>query len=443
MEGISGEILNNRQVCDEYSYDGCGALTKDKNKGIYQITYDFNGMPTCVWFDNGSITDYVYTFDGVKLKTVHRTAVDGTTASGSTPQLSEQNTLSKDSTLYVGAMEVRNGRIERYHFSNGYMDISQGQLSSYNYYAKDYLGNVRHVERTAPGTNNQIVQVVNYYPFGGLLNDGPSSLDVQNKLYNGKELDRMHGLNWYDYGARQYDAAICQFTTKDPLCEKYYHISPYAYCHDNPMNRIDPDGRDDFEVGQEGGLTLIKLRDGKEKDIIKYGKESISIEHGVFGKTTKEMINKIDFSKKTATFHNVKDGLEFMRFVSKCTEKELSGVGISNNGSNKVKRLELSPWKENGMVKKSDGREANQSRTTYPPKGGERIKYAIHTHPKVSGQPSSGRGIASLQDRNSRGILPNGTRHFITTPSNNKTYEFTNSINGETKEILYENGLLY
>ena len=188
---------------------------------------------------------------------------------------------------------------------------------------------------------------------------GESSNDkVQRYKYNGKELDRMHGLNWYDYHARQYDGAMGQFTSMDQLCEKYYNVSPYAYCHDNPMNRIDPDGRDDFEVGQEGGLTLIKLRDGKEKDIIKYGEESISIEHGVFGKTTKEMINKIDFSKKTATFHNVKDGLEFMRFVSKCTEKELSGVGISNNGSNKVKRLELSPWKENGMVKKSDGREA-------------------------------------------------------------------------------------
>lgn len=41
--------------------------------------------------------------------------------------------------------------------------------------------------------------------------DGPSGLDVQNKLYNGKELDRMHGLDWYDYHARQYDAALGQF----------------------------------------------------------------------------------------------------------------------------------------------------------------------------------------------------------------------------------------
>ena len=57
----------------------------------------------------------------------------------------------------------------------------------------------------------------------------------------------MHGLNWYDYGARQYDPAIAQFTTVDPLCEKYYHISPYVYCGGNPVNRVDIDGRDWYE----------------------------------------------------------------------------------------------------------------------------------------------------------------------------------------------------
>ena len=54
----------------------------------------------------------------------------------------------------------------------------------------------------------------------------------------------MQGLNLYDYSARQYDPAVCQFTSIDPLCEKYYHVSPYAYCGGNPVNRIDPDGRD-------------------------------------------------------------------------------------------------------------------------------------------------------------------------------------------------------
>ena len=62
--------------------------------------------------------------------------------------------------------------------------------------------------------------------------------------YNGKELDMMSGLNSYDYGARQYYSVVPGWDRVDPLCEKYYHISPYAYCANNPVNAIDPDGRD-------------------------------------------------------------------------------------------------------------------------------------------------------------------------------------------------------
>lgn len=51
------------------------------------------------------------------------------------------------------------------------------------------------------------------------------------------ELDRMYGLDWYDYGARMYDGL--RFTTLDRYMEKYPHISPYAYCANNPMNAID------------------------------------------------------------------------------------------------------------------------------------------------------------------------------------------------------------
>ena len=48
----------------------------------------------------------------------------------------------------------------------------------------------------------------------------------------------------YDYGARMYEPGICRFMTMDPFCEKYYSISPYAYCANNPVNFIDPVGMD-------------------------------------------------------------------------------------------------------------------------------------------------------------------------------------------------------
>ena len=38
------------------------------------------------------------------------------------------------------------------------------------------------------------------------------------------------------------DAALRRFSTEDPMAEKYYSISPYAYCANNPILFIDPDG---------------------------------------------------------------------------------------------------------------------------------------------------------------------------------------------------------
>ena len=105
------------------------------------------------------------------------------------------------------------------------------------------------------GNNDEVVdakgvvqQVTNYYPFGAPYADATAvkDADFQPYKYNGKEFDHMHGLNTYDYGARQYNPVTARWDRIDPLCEKYYNVSPYNYCHNNPVMLIDPDGRDDY-----------------------------------------------------------------------------------------------------------------------------------------------------------------------------------------------------
>ncbi len=54
----------------------------------------------------------------------------------------------------------------------------------------------------------------------------------------------MHGLNTYDYGARQYSPILPMWDRVDPLAEKYYNVSPYAYCAGNPVKFVDPDGKE-------------------------------------------------------------------------------------------------------------------------------------------------------------------------------------------------------
>ena len=53
----------------------------------------------------------------------------------------------------------------------------------------------------------------------------------------------MHGLDEYDSKARWYYPAICCTTTMDPLAEKYYPTSPYAWCGNNPIKHVDRNGK--------------------------------------------------------------------------------------------------------------------------------------------------------------------------------------------------------
>ncbi|GAB6013538.1 RHS repeat-associated core domain-containing protein, partial [Viscerimonas tarda] len=67
----------------------------------------------------------------------------------------------------------------------------------------------------------------------------------------------MFGLGLYDFEARQLDG-YGGFTSMDPLAEKYYSISPYAYCANNPVRYIDPTGlawRSTYDEDQDSNRT--------------------------------------------------------------------------------------------------------------------------------------------------------------------------------------------
>ena len=85
--------------------------------------------------------------------------------------------------------------------------------------------------------------------------------------YIGKELDRTHGLDWYDHGAHHYDPVTGRWNTMDKMCEKYYGISPYASCGEDPVNAFDPDGMDWYRDRDKTWLFDPNVHSGKDRFI--------------------------------------------------------------------------------------------------------------------------------------------------------------------------------
>ena len=124
-------------------------------------------------------------------------------------------------------------------------------------YMTDYLGSVRAV---VDGTTGQIYKAVDYSAYGDesevmVPQQGstpehalaaatlPSGMTLRDSFTGQEDQTPDFGTSYTDFGARQYSPALRRWMTPDPLSEKYYGMSPYVFCADNPVNFVDPDGR--------------------------------------------------------------------------------------------------------------------------------------------------------------------------------------------------------
>jgi RHS repeat-associated protein len=245
----------------DFTYDANGNLKSDKNKGITSISYNHLNLPVEIVFNNNTSTkiNYIYNAAGVKIS---KTITNGTAVV----------------TDYLSGFQYKNAVLEFFPTAEGYVKHTfANESSNFNYVFNyvDHLGNVRLSYTLDPTNNNQlkIMDENHYYPFG-LKHNGYSATqqmyvpppgtitmyeppvtlipvvnaaDVTYKYkYNGKELqdENIGGgqLNWYDYGARNYDPALGRWMNIDPLAEVSRRWSPYNYAYNSPMFFLDPDG---------------------------------------------------------------------------------------------------------------------------------------------------------------------------------------------------------
>ena len=118
------------------------------------------------------------------------------------------------------------------------------------FFHSDHLGSTSYMT----DLSGEVSQHVEYFPYGGIMTEERSSGTENQYLFNGKELDLETGL--YYYGARYMDPDD-GWLSVDPLAEKYPNMSGYAYCAGNPINLIDPDGREIIWLNWGGNYSKI------------------------------------------------------------------------------------------------------------------------------------------------------------------------------------------
>ena len=235
-------VVRNKSDFKEYPYQIGSARD-------LQFCYNFSNLPSAVFVGStGGTPDarVVYLADGTKVASL------GSDESGLVYRGRFVYRRASDGAQSVESVAHDEGRMLAVQGASGTEFID-------TWHVRDYLGSVRAVyditqeAEDVTDVESVILEQNDYYAFGGRIDDPTQPIDQENRYrFNGKEQLRFDGIgldpNLTDYGARYYESRYARWTTPDPLADKYHSTSPYAFCNNNPVNFVDPDGKDGIYI---------------------------------------------------------------------------------------------------------------------------------------------------------------------------------------------------
>ena len=253
----------------QYTHDANGNMTHEGLSGL-DIVYNGQNLTRRISSGGTTLAEYEYLADGTKLRALdgggngyqYRGSLIYTQTAGQTGS----------PAITLDCAVTSAGRIVRENTADG------SSTYKVQHYLRDHLGSVRAV---IDGDTGTVIEASDYYPFGKRIQvTAPVSEPVGGSLYaaepvvapvapatsvastsspnrwrfSGKEDQSFLGASipLLDFGARMYNPAIARWTASDPMSEKYYGISPYVYCANNPILFTDIAGNSYSEFDVEG-----------------------------------------------------------------------------------------------------------------------------------------------------------------------------------------------
>ena len=332
------QSLTKGEATSSYTYHSNGNIKTDSRRDL-QFQYNLLNLPATVTDASGQTlkASYSYLADGTKL-TVRDSQNDGLTYRGSFVYTADETPGSTDVTEELESIAHDEGRFVALSPSSG---TTTTQFID-TWHVRDYLGSVRTIlditqdETAVTDASAVILEQNDYLPFGTRVSLSTQAYDPSNRYrFNGKEEQVTGNIGLTDYGARLYDNILPRWTTPDPLAEKYYGISPYAFCNNNPVNFVDPDGRDPiYKRTLFGGVKQIG-DDGKNGSVSYLVKRSVARQVKKASKVGQYY--KGDLSESDLVIHiptgNILESVRQSYDDTKDSMKENGGHSVQGNNS--------------------------------------------------------------------------------------------------------------
>ncbi len=418
-------------ITTEYEYDKNGNMTTDRNKGISKIQYNYLNLPSLMQMNRGGhMAEYIYDASGVKRKEINKTSTGTVTVPlGTLVPLTSNQIRYTEETYYMGNKEYYKNAsgtllLKKIHTSEGYVAVD-GTQRIHHTYIKDHLGSVRI---DLPFTGNRYNYC--YFPFGMdyvTCQDGSHTVNpLTTARFSGKERMPMFGMNFLDFDARLYDPLWGRWNVMDPLCEKYYSVSPYAYCLNNPINAIDPNGMDVYLLRSDGRRFLAKKTDDDYDQLYATksdeGGHIVSIVENPLRVNDTGLLPQLQGKNgATAETSSSTDAFNVFKFAADNSNVEwsLKGYGTEGGGTGFL------------LLTSYDEEKVTSGNGSYDPSN---LLFSLHSHPA---------GKDNLGPSGYVTNPPKSSNYYPYTGEDNDCYTMINNLNlnPKSKHYIYHKGV--